>query len=350
MGFKKKINKYRRRLMNRLTKRIGQASLKNIDVSKKHDIKRVLVCRPNHRLGNLLLTTPLIQEINILFPNAKIDVVVQGGLAPILFQEYKNVDKIISLPKRAFKFPLQYAKGVLSIKKNRYDIAINAVKGSSSGRLFTLFSNSKYKIFGEEDDQFFSEKYSDYNHIAKQQVYGLREYVYKLGYPQITRPVAALDLKLSETELLAGKKNVDNLVDNDKETICIFTFATGAKCFLECWWGAFYERLKKEYPNYNIIEILPKENVSQIQFKAPSFYSRDIREIAAVIANTKVFIGADSGIMHLSCASGAPTVGLFSVTKVGKYKPYCNGVPLDTRITDLDASMILINNMLQKNK
>jgi ADP-heptose:LPS heptosyltransferase len=37
------------------------------------------------------------------------------------------------------------------------------------------------------------------------------------------------------------------------------------------------------------------------------FYSKDIREIGAVIANTEIFIGADSGIMHLASASLTPT-------------------------------------------
>ena len=50
--------------MQRLTKSVGNSNFKNIDTSKKHEIKRVLICRPNHRLGNLLLTTPLVQEIN----------------------------------------------------------------------------------------------------------------------------------------------------------------------------------------------------------------------------------------------------------------------------------------------
>jgi ADP-heptose:LPS heptosyltransferase len=67
--------------------------------------------------------------------------------------------------------------------------------------------------------------------------------------------------------------------------------------------GSFYDRLKAEYPNYNIIEVLPVENVSQIGFKAPTFYSKDVREIGALMANTEVFIGGDSGIMHLASAS-----------------------------------------------
>ena len=190
-------------------------------------------------------------------------------------------------------------------------------------------------------------KYVDYTHIAKKQVYSLREYLYKLGYDEITKPIASLSLKLSNEELLSSKKIVKDLVKNDKETICIFTFATGVKCYTESWWLPFYDRLKKEYPNYNIIEILPKENVSQIQFQAPSFYSHDVREIAAVIANTKAFIGADSGIMHLASASGATTIGLFAVTKISKYTPYFNGVAIDTKTTDVAGCIEVINKVLK---
>jgi hypothetical protein len=69
--------------------------------------------------------------------------------------------------------------------------------------------------------------------------------------------------------------------------------------------------IKSRVSNYNIIEVLPVENVSQMGFKAPTFYSKDVREIGALMANTEVFIGGDSGIMHLASASKVSTVGLF---------------------------------------
>ncbi|MBU2939344.1 lipopolysaccharide heptosyltransferase family protein [Lacinutrix sp. C3R15] len=348
MSFHKKVNNFRRSLMQKLSKRVGNAHFKNIDTSNRQVVKRVLICRPNHRLGNLILTTPLLQEVNRLFPEATIDFVVQGGLAPILFQEFKSVDRIIMLPKRAFKYPLRYIKGVFAIKKYKYDIAITAVKKSSSGKLFTLFSNATYKVFGEEEEGHLKLKYPDYNHKAKKQVYSLREYLYKLGYSEIKEPIAPLSIKLSYKELQSGKDILKDLVKNDKPTICIFTYATGVKCYPEKWWLPFYDKLKKSYSNYNIIEILPKENVSQIQFKAPSFYSHDVREIAAVIANTKAFIGADSGIMHLASASGAPTIGLFGVTKISKYAPYFNGVAIDAKTTDIAGCMQVVNNVIQK--
>ncbi|THD03408.1 hypothetical protein B1991_18385, partial [Rhodanobacter lindaniclasticus] len=43
-------------------------------------IHRVLVCRPNHRLGNSVLISPLIAEIEALYPGADAESVgVQAG-------------------------------------------------------------------------------------------------------------------------------------------------------------------------------------------------------------------------------------------------------------------------------
>ena len=47
--------------------------------------------------------------------------------------------------------------------------------------------------------------------------------------------------------------------------------------------GPIYNTLCKEFKSYNIIEVLPVENISQIDFKAPSFYSKDVREIAHLL-------------------------------------------------------------------
>jgi hypothetical protein len=136
--------------------------------------------------------------------------------------------------------------------------------------------------------------------------------------------IPSLNLKLSLSEKEDGRKALMNIVHNGKKTISLFTYATGEKCFPKSWWMEFYEKLKVSYPDHNIIEVLPVENVSNISFMAPSFYSRDIREIGSLIANTELFIGADSGMMHLASSVHTPTVGLFSVTDQNAYQPYAN--------------------------
>lgn len=333
MGILSKVNIIRRTLMRSLTKNIGKTNEEQgITLVNKDEIKRILICRPNARLGNLLLITPFVQELEETFPNCQIDLFVKGGLAPVIFQNYNSISRIIELPKKPFSNLFQYFKVWVSLKKYKYDIAINVDHGSSSGRLGVKFSNSKFKFFG---DLPFSANlyYGDYAHIAKYPIYHFRDYLTKLGFERRENHIPPLDLKLTPVEIAEGKEILSTLMKNYKKTICVFTYATGAKCLSESWWDDFYASLKSEYENYNIIEILPIENVSQIGFKAPTFYSKDIREIGSVIANADLFIGADSGIMHLSSAVHTPTVGLFSVSNLKKYEPYDNnsiGVDINT--------------------
>jgi ADP-heptose:LPS heptosyltransferase len=347
MNVLKSINVFRRNLMRRITKNIGRSHLHvNEDLSEKIEIKRVLICRPNHRLGNLLLITPLLQEVTATFPGCKIDLFVKGGLAPILFKNYKNIDYIIQLPKKPFSNLFQYIKGWIDLKRKKYDIVINASRRSSSGRLSAQLANSKIKFFGDTCDDF-QPKGKDQQHMAKYPIYSLRHYLSKLGFLKRNKKIAPLCLKLSESEIDEGQKKLKELVNNDKKTICLFTYATGHKCYSRCWWQPFYERLKKEYPDYNIVEVLPIENISMIEFQAPSFYSKDIREIGSFIANTTVFIGADSGIMHLASAAGTPTIGLFSVTNENAYKPYGNNsVAINTNTTTIDECIEIVEKVL----
>lgn len=348
MTIKSKINNVRRKLMRGLTKNIGNSHFDKTANITKVDVKRVLICRPNPRLGNQLLITPLLQEIIATYPDCKIDLFVNGNAAPSIFKNYKNVNQIIRLPRKPFKELYKYMKGWMAIKKYKYDIVINVIKNSSSGRLSAQFANGKFKFFGDVIDDLNS-KFTDYDHIAKGPVYNFRHYLSLLGIPENNNTVPLLNLKLTCSEITEANKLVQDIVKNNKKNICIFTYATKAKCYNTSWWEIFYKSLLDAFPEYNIIEVLPVENVSQIGFKAPTFYSKDIREIAAFIANTKVFIGADSGMMHLASASLTPTVGLFCVTDEKMYAPYGNNsLAINTTNTNTAQSIEIIAALLNK--
>ncbi len=347
---KHNIQVLRRDLTKLLAKTVGKTSTGNQKpfLYGTDTIQNILVVRPNHRLGNLLLITPLIQEIENTFPNCKIDLLVKGGAAHVIFKNYKSVGRIISLPGKPFKDLIGYGSAWLSVKKYRYDLVINAASGSSSGRLLTQFANASYKWFGEST---VVETRPDAEHFAKYAVYGLRSFLHTLGFPKKQTVVSPLDLRLNEAELSAGKQNVLALSENNPKVIGIFTYATGKKCYPDTWWIPVYERLKKDYPTYAIIEILPIENVSQINFSAKTFFSRDVREIGAVVANTAIFIGADSGMMHLASSVKIPVVGLFSEMDTFKYEPYGNqSVAIDTRIQSVDAVFSAISEILNPNE
>lgn len=344
----KKVNGFRRKLTRGLTTNIG-SSKSTKPLNSDATIKRILICRPNGRLGNLLLITPLIQEVIEVFPDCKIDLFVKGNLAPILFQNYENVDQIIKLPPKPFKQLPKYINAWFSLKKRSYDLVINVVPTSSSGRLSTKFARSKYKLFVEPAAAF-NGRFKDYRHIAKHPVYSFRDYITPLGLDLNEHAVYPLNLELSEKEVAKGRQVLSVLSKNSNKTIGLFTYATGEKCLSKEWWEEMYVKLQTTFPEYNIIEILPKENVSQISFKVPSYYSRDIREIGALIHNTSVFIGADSGMMHLACASHTPTIGLFCITNTEVYTPYSNqSIAFNTMNGTIDECILEVKSILDKN-
>lgn len=348
MKISKKINKVRRSVMRSFTKNIGVSDVSLKKIEDPSQIKKILICRPNARLGNLLLITPLIQEVQDYFPNAEIDFFVKGGLMPIILENYDRVGEIMILPKKPFNNLIAYLKVWISIKRKKYDMVLNVDKDSSSGRLAVDFSNAGYKFYGDKINDI---KEEDYQHIAKYPVYNFREYLKTSGIIVQTEKVENIDLKLDFAELENGRKMLFDKFENQKPTIALFTFATGDKCFSEFWWADFYDLVKRKYErDYNILEILPVENVSQLKFKTTSFYSRNIREIGAVIANTVIFIGADSGIMHLASAVHTPTIGLFSVSDLKKYEPYGEkSFGIDTnRVVSKNQYIFMIDRILEE--
>lgn len=327
MNLKSIVNNARRAVMNALTSFAGTSDVQVNREIRAAGLERVLLCRPNGRLGNQLMITPIVQEITRRFPGCRIDLFVKGSHSEAIFKNYEQVDRIIKLPRRPFGEPVQYIKVWLSLRKRRYDLAFNVADGSSSGRLSTRFARARWRFYNNAEDVSVIH-FPDYRHMALSPVYRFRRYLV-CPFPDLMRISApSLSLRLSVDELADGRKTLHSYVSSAKETICIYTFATGAKRYSETWWTGMYARLKEAFADaFNILEILPVENVSAIGFEAPAYYSRDIRQIASVIANSAVFLGADSGMMHLAAASGAPTVGLFSVTNPVTYRP-CGGCNL----------------------
>ncbi|PHK16905.1 hypothetical protein VF12_39915 [Nostoc linckia z15] len=345
MSALKNINRYRRRIMNALTSNIADTpgTVTNLNPMS---IKRILVTRPNHRLGNLLLVTPLLQELEATFPHAKIDFFAKGYIAEDLLKNYSSIDRLLMLPKKHFRQLGSYIFTWLKLKNKRYDLVVNVAGSSSSGRLSSKFANARLRMFSVQDTEL-EAILPDYVHMAKAPVYNLRRFLGMKQEAIASRPIPTINIKLSSEEYVQGEGKLAEITKNHNKTILIYTYATGDKCYGPEWWEPFYQRLQKEFTDYNIVEILPVENVSQIGFKAPHFYSKDLRLICSVIANAEIFIGADSGMMHLASAAQIPVAGLFSVSNLKGYQPYGNhSMGINTNNTHMEDWMRTIKNMI----
>lgn len=332
MDLRKRIGHVRQAVVWSLARHIGNGTA-SADAFLPGDVRRILVTRPNHRLGNLLLITPLLQEIEAAFPLASVDLFVKGKVARQIFAGYQSIDAIITLPSRPFLYLPQYLLGWIKLLFRRYDLVVNAAHHSSSGRLSTRIARGRYKMYGDLPEHV-KLAYADHRHNAKHPVYSLRSSLNALGLSRMSLPVPPLDLRLTPAEVDRGRNLLQTIVPLSNPIVSIFTYATGEKRLSRDWWERLLAELRAGVSSLSIVEILPVENVSQIAFALPVFYSRDIREIGGLIANTDVFIGADSGMMHLASAARTSVVGLFSVTDPATFGPYGNrSVAIDTNRT-----------------
>lgn len=326
----------RRRMTRRVMQPVFRASDKRLRQTNSPsiaEIHRILICRPNHRLGNLLLLTPLVAEIQTIFPDAEIDIVLAGDRGPELFRSFQNIKHIYSLPRRMIKHPVAVARIALQIRKRHYDLAIDPCEISQSSRLVVALARAKHVIGIPRSAIAVGRDGTDAMrlataHMAQWPVY-LTRCVLAPGSPNIGA-FPLLDIRLSENERHCARETLHELfhLRNEpypKAIIGLFADATGAKRYDRRWWGRFIQEMRAHRPEYSFLEIAPPDARSRLDMGFPCFSSESPRKVAALISGLTCFVSADCGVMHLASASGVTTVGLFSVTDASKYEPYGNG-------------------------
>lgn len=290
-----------------------------------HGIHRVLLCRPNHRLGNAVLLSPLIREIEALYPGAEIDILASNA-AVELFANRFRVRKVFAVPNKAARHVLGTIGLLHEMRRSPYDLAIDTSLGSQSGRLALAWARARYKLGFPDDAAGHDSAWRGHlwpEHHAQRAVYLLRQ-----AYAgAVTDPgFAPLDVGLTAQERADAAQVLSALCRKPgsrlQPVLGIFTNATGAKRLDEAWWSAFLAAFRVAVPEVRIVNLVAAHGCSQLGDGFVPFYTRNLRRLAALIAGTDAFISADCGVMHLAAASGTPTLGLFNVTDPARYAPY----------------------------
>jgi heptosyltransferase-3 len=286
-------------------------------------IFRILVLRPNHRLGNTLLLTPLLTELEQRYPGAEIDLVTGCEAADDVFAGFRQVRHVHQLTRRPGHHPVHLLRTLLRLRRNCYDLAIDSTRGSRSGRLLLFLSGARHLLGLPESKRELREGGSAWpaalnhapSHFSLDGVYALR---CALGLPFMdqdhTWPPMRIHLRAEEQA--CGRALLTDLLghapDGDRQVIALFPNATGNKRLCGDWWLALADALAAAHPQLCFIEMIPGHGQSQLQSRFPAFYSSNVRRMAAVLAQCSGYISADCGVMHLASAAGVPTLGLFT--------------------------------------
>ncbi|MGA9423229.1 MAG: glycosyltransferase family 9 protein [Rhodanobacteraceae bacterium] len=293
-------------------------------------IHRILVCRSIKSLGSSLLLTPLLQELGKYYPGAEIDVVTRSPVAQDIYGAYFSVSGIIRLPKAPLSHPLQTMRALSEMKRIHYDLVIDPDPDSQSGRFLALRANATWSLGFVGPNKSGTVTHGivlpeESRHRAKFPVVLLRS---AIGDGISDEPCPPIDIRLSAIERRRGRAALAGLTadrsDSGKHKPCIgiFANATGPKRLGHAWWIRFLDAFEPQVTDHALVEILPAFGESLLDSRYPGYFSSDLRKLASVIGALDFYISADCGIMHLACAAGTPTAGIFTVTDVGEWGPY----------------------------
>jgi ADP-heptose:LPS heptosyltransferase len=110
------------------------------------EIKKILIIQQKP-YGDILLNTGYLPELRRHFPRAQIDYLIQRPYVTVL-EDNPHLDDLIIMEKpvgRGLRFILPQVKAAIKVRKRRYDLIIDQLRGTSSARI-VIFSGAKYRL------------------------------------------------------------------------------------------------------------------------------------------------------------------------------------------------------------
>jgi ADP-heptose:LPS heptosyltransferase len=301
---------------------------------------RILLIRPDH-LGDLVMTTPVLQALREQAPNAHITMMV-GPWSRAVVERHPALNRVIAHPfpgfQRATQKPLEpyivLLKTARQLRHAHYDLAINLRPDFWWGTALLYLARIPHRIgYAIEPGVPFLTQALPFPPVEHSTISSLRlasTSLQTLGYPPLREPYAPEDYPLyfkPTTEeqqwataclLNAGIEQADPLV--------VIHPGTGADVKLwrtEAWSHIANALMTKKIlllPARIVLTGSPKEQpmLEEIAqgITTPPLLMTDmtVGQLAALLARAQLVLGVDNGPLHLATAQGTPTLRLFGPT------------------------------------
>ncbi len=290
-------------------------------------IQRILLIRLR-RIGDVVMTTPAITTIREGFPSAKVTYVIDDPYRELV-EGHPALDRIIILPEKLGV--REFLDHIRRIRQDNYDVVID-FHGGPRAWLLTLFSGARLKVGYKIKHKSFiyditlpREPEKGYFHSVENHI----NLVKALGLNPLSSPPMSLPpSKKSELDKIQRVLQ-ENALENTK--IIVLHISAG-NAFRD--WGT--ERLVRligllsQTSRVRIILVGSSEDLQAEQeiteaceASLISMVNRlNLWELRDLISVASLFVGPDSGPMHIAATTNTPIVAYFGPTLPAHFGPW----------------------------
>jgi ADP-heptose:LPS heptosyltransferase len=302
-------------------------------------VRSIAVLRPNHRLGNTLLLMPLVQELEKMFPDARVELVTACGATGKLFRGYPLVSAQLGFPSRSYQHPGRVLGTLWALRRRPFDLAIDPIPRSRAGRFLLQWVRARERVgfrwgmaVRDRGITHFADPAGAPSHFGEVPVYLLRRAYLAARAPgaEAASPAPVpMELRLTEAERRDGERRLAGMLGPDDARagprLALFANATGQKGFGTPWWRELVDQLRHRLPASRLLEIVPEDARPRLPGVLPGIHTPDLRLLAATLAAASLFVTGDGGVLHLAEAAGARVLGLFRASDPARYGPLRQG-------------------------
>ncbi|MFO0868989.1 MAG: lipopolysaccharide heptosyltransferase II [Pirellulales bacterium] len=287
---------------------------------------QVLIVRLS-AIGDCLLTLPLANAIKERYPRSRITWVVEKAAAPLL-QNHPAIDRLIELPRGWLRSPSEVWRLRRQLQQESYEIAFDPQSLSKSAVVAWLAGAPRRVGFARPQGRELAPLLNNVNveptsdHLVDRQLELL--HAVSIRWPevrfQIPNSVAArqwvslwldpLPLSQGFVALNPGATWESKRWPTERYGQLAHRLAeqTGLRSLVV--WGGRREREWAEHV------------VAQSAGQATLAPATSLPELAAILRRARLFIGSDTGPLHLAAAVGTPCVGMYGTTRPEHCGPY----------------------------
>jgi lipopolysaccharide heptosyltransferase II len=288
--------------------------------------RRILLTRLRF-IGDIVLTTPAIENVRRAYPDAHIAYLGDRIALPLL-EHNPHLNELIGYDLQRPSLFEQVRVGALLARK-KFDLAIDFF-GNPRSALVCRLSNARVRVGPERRGRggLYTLQVKD-DGIPKPAVDYHNATLAAAGIPVVTRTTR---IYLTDSEKSWGWRHVHTASfgsPSAKPLVALHVGATWpAKRWLPERFAELADRIKKDLGADLVLLSGPNDRdaVEACRSKAKEnvvvIPPLPLRHMAAVLSNCRVFVGNDAGPMHISAALGVPTIGIFGPGEENVWFPY----------------------------